>query len=480
MYSDDELSNFESKNKDTTKKVNMKTKPSKSTLQEPDEDFYNDFYEYERGMEEPDIEEEPELELEEQKSSRGKLGIVVILLLVLGVLGFLVYKSYTNKQENKDPEAIVNIQDGVLEVNENEDKKISYSFENFQDDPKASFVSGDTNIATVNEEGVVHGVTPGETKIIMSYFLKEVPYQKEVTVKVIHVDNPEPEPTPPEPTPEPTPQPQPTPKPSGDTTKPTLNLSGGSDSWVNHNVTITVSASDNSGKVTTKYALNCTSNCKYQNVSGGKITVSASGQTVVNVQAVDPSGNSVNKTTTVKIDKTAPKCSLKVSSDGTLSASISDNSNLLSYYGFNNDYKTSRTKSKKITSAGAYTYYVQDQAGNRNSCSLTVNAKTQYRSRTCDNSHKTFGSWYVRKQVYITSCGAYAKGDAERAGSNWYRTRSEVAASNCNGNSPCYYCTAYARSITGCNWGDEAWSGYQDAPIESSASVQVQQAQIFY
>ena len=476
MYSEDELNNFESKNSDTTNNLNMK---SKSTLEEKEEGFYDDFFRYEERMEDDDIEEEPVFDSEANKTSRSKLGVVVLLILVLAVLGLLATKTFIKKDDTpKDPDPVVSIQEETLELNENEDKKINYSFENFKDDPKTSFVSSDEAIVTVNSEGVVHGVKEGETKIIMSYFLQEVSYQKEVIVRVSHVDTPTPEPEP-----EP-PKPTPTPTPAKDTTKPTLTLAlanGNGDNFVNHDVTVNVTAKDNSGKVTVQYVLNCTSNCKYQNVSGGKININTAGTTKVTVKATDPSGNSTSSSITVKIDKEAPKCSLKVSSDGTLTGSYSDNSNAYTYFGFNNDYATNKTNTKKITSAGAYTYYVKDQAGNTTTCSVTVNAKTQYRSRTCDKEHKKFGSWYKRKEVYINSCGAYGKGEAERAGANWYRTRKEVDKSKCSTNtSPCYFCTAYARSIEGCNWGDEKWSDYQDTPIESTKTVQVEQALIFY
>ena len=477
MYSEDELNNFESKNTDTTNKLNMKSNRNKSALEEKEEDFYDDFYRYEERMEDTDIEEEPIFDSENNKTSRSKLGIVVLLLLVLAVLGLLATKSFIKKDDTpKDPDPIVNIQEEVHELNENEDKKISYGFENFKDDPKANFVSSDESIATVNNDGVVHGVKEGETKVIMSYFLNEVSYQKEVIVKVNHVDVPEPEQEPPKPTP--------TPTPAKDTTKPTLSLAlanGNGNSFVNHDVTVNVSAKDNSGKVTVQYTLNCSNNCKYQNVSGGKITINTAGTTKVTVKATDSSGNSTTNSITVKIDKEAPKCSLKVASDGTLTGSYSDNSNSFAYYGFNGDYASEKTNTKKITSAGAYTYFVKDEAGNTTTCSITVNAKTQYRSRTCDNTHKKFGSWYKRKEVYINSCGAYGKGEAERAGANWYRTRTEVDKSKCSTNtSPCYFCTAYARSIEGCNWGDEQWSPYQDTPIESTKTIQVEQALLFY
>jgi hypothetical protein len=152
----------------------------------------------------------------------------------------------------------------------------------------------------------------------------------------------------------------------------------------------------------------------------------------------------------------------------------------MEYYGFNKDYTGTKENSKKITSEGAYSYFVKDTAGNTNTCTITVKAKTQYRSRTCATTNRTFSSWRVRKQVYITSCGKYTKYEAEKAGNTWYRTRQDADPSHCNGSSPCYYCTAHIRTITGCNWKDEAWGAYQDAAIESSNTVQVQSAKIFY
>lgn len=484
MYSEEDLEKQkqEKKAEEKRQRVNkfLGTNNSDPKQQEQEEEFYDDFFRYEKGLPEGEIEEEPELETESKKESRGSFVVIIILLLVFSVLGILFTKSFSkanNKVDEKEP--IVTVIEANVEVDEKGEYKLQYSFDNFTDDPKTTFVSSDESIVTVTNEGVVTGVKAGTARIIMSYFIKEISYQKEFSVIVRATTDPEPEkPTDPEPV---TPTPKPT--PAKDTTKPTLTVSlsnATENTFTNKDVVVNVSAKDNSGKVTVKYAFDCSSNCNYQNVSGGKITVTKEGTTVVSVQAVDPSGNKETKSVTVKIDKTKPSCSLKVQQDGTIVAAYSDGGSQLAYYGFNMSYSGTNESSKKVTTAGGHNFFVKDNAGNINSCFINVNTKVQYRSRTCDNSHKKFGSWYVRKQVYITSCGQYAKGDAERAYNTWYRTRSNADASKCNGSSPCYYCTAYARSITGCNWGDEAWGAYQDSPIEETNTVQVEKTTIFY
>ena len=482
MYSEEDLEKQKQDKLDKEKRQRVNkflgTNNSDPKQQEQEEEFYDDFFRYEQGLPEGNADEEPELETRTKKESRGSLVIIVILLLVFSVLGILFTKSFskTNSTVN-EKEPVVTVIEANAEVNENEEYKLQYSFDNFTDDPKITFVSSDETIVTVNNEGTITGVKEGNAKIIMSYFRKEVSYQKEFGVMVKKVDEPEPEkPKDPDPA-------KPTPTPAKDTTKPTLTLTfadAKENTFTNKDVVVNVTAKDNSGKVTVKYAFDCSNNCNYQNVSGGKISVTKEGTTVVSVQAVDASGNKETKSITVKIDKTKPTCSLKVQQDGTIVAAYSDGGSQLAYYGFSLSYSGNNESSKKITAAGAYSFFVKDNAGNTNTCSITVNAKTQYRSRTCDVSHRTFSAWRVRKQVYITSCGKYSKYEAEKAGNTWYRTRSDADASKCNGSSPCYYCTAYSRSMTGCNWGDEAWGAYQDAPIESSNTVQVEQSQIFY
>lgn len=480
MYSEEDLikEKEQKKEEEKRKRINTflgsKNKNIDPAQQEQEEEFYDDFFRYENDNKDFNIEEEPSLETEEKKESRSSLVGIVILLLIFSVLGILFVKSYSSKEKKVDEkEPTVTITEANGEVDEGSEYKLKYSFDNFSDDPKVTFVSSDETVATVNNEGVVKGVKAGTTKIIMSYYIKGVSYQKEFSVKVNAVEKEE---TPPEPEPE-------KPTPAKDTTKPTLNVSianAKENVYVNHDVTINVSASDNSGKVSTQYAINCSSSCKYQNVSGGKITLNSDGNYTVSIQAVDSSGNKTSKNVTIKIDKTKPTCALKVSSDGTISSTNTDNSNSFVYYGFNKDHAGTKENSKKVTSEGTYNYYVLDSAGNSNTCSITVKAKTQYRSRTCDTANRKFSSWRVRKQVYITSCGKYTKYEAEKAGNTWYRTRSDADASKCNGSSPCYYCTAYIRYITGCNWKDEPWGAYQDTAIQSSDTVQVESKKIFY
>ena len=480
MYSEEDLIKEEEKKKEEEKRKRVNTflgSSSNRKVKQKEEEFYDDFFNYEKDYSDFDIEKEPDLETKDIKESRGSKVIIVILILVLIVVGILFVKSYSNKEQKvKEKEAVARIEEVNVTINEGEEYKLKYSFENFSDDPKVNFVSADTSILTVNKEGVIIGLKAGNTKVIMSYFIKGISYQKEFIITVNEVKKEEPQESPKEETPT-------TPTPTKDTTKPTLSISlvdAKENTYVNHDVVINVIASDNSGKVTTKYVVNCSNNCNYQNVTGGKITISSVGTSIVSIVATDSTGNKVVKSVTIKIDKTKPTCSLKVSSDGTLTANVTDNLGLMEYYGYESSYSGTKTKSKTVTQAGTYSYYVKDTAGNTNTCSITVNNKTQYRSRTCDISHKTFTDWKIQKQEYVSSCGRYGKIESENAGNTWFRIRSDADASNCRGSSTCYYCTTYIRYINGCNWGNEAWGEYQDTPISASNIVQVEVSQRFY
>ena len=81
---------------------------------------------------------------------------------------------------------------------------------------------------------------------------------------------------------------------------------GSKDIWNTSDVQLSVVASDNSNKVSVKYALNCSSNCQYTNVIDNKIKISTEGNNTVTVVATDSSNNSTEVKVPVKIDKTVP------------------------------------------------------------------------------------------------------------------------------------------------------------------------------
>lgn len=90
---------------------------------------------------------------------------------------------------------------------------------------------------------------------------------------------------------------------------------------------------------------------------------------LVYVRACDKVGNCSDKSSTyIKIDKTAPTCSLGVS-DTTITATFKD-----SVSGINGD----ATKKATISGANDYTFTTKDNAGNSKSCSVSAKLPTSY------------------------------------------------------------------------------------------------------
>jgi len=469
MYSD----YIEEEEKEKSKKEkNIKEEKSEKKSHNPlekEEDFYGDFYEYasDNGSDDDDIEEEPDLESNRKKATRMKVAITTILLIVLAVLVVLLTRSCDHKKVviDKTPEVIIN--NPTIELKVGEEVQIDYQFNYFKEDPSLTFTSMDEEIVTVSEDGLVKALKEGKTEIVISYFVDKAPQEKTCEVIITKKDEkPKPEPTEDE-------------KPK-DKKAPVINatiVDAKDNTWTNHDVVIKVSAKDDS-KVTLQYVLDCTNNCKYNSVSDGKINITKNGTTIVNIQAKDASNNKSNKKLTIKIDKDKPTCSLSVNSDGNLSANPKDNIGVL-YSGFSSSYSGSNETSKKV-GVGDYTYYVKDQAGNTNTCSINVKSKVQYRSRTCEATHLKYSGWYQYNSAYTTRCSFYSKYEAEQAGNSWYHVRSNADASQCSNSSPCYLCVSYGRTLLGCNWGNEEWSSYQDTKPEETKKVQVEEKTIFY
>ncbi len=89
----------------------------------------------------------------------------------------------------------------------------------------------------------------------------------------------------------------------------------------------------------------------------------------------DNAGNSKSSSSfNVKINKVLPPCTLKVSSDGTVTASLGETA---TYYGFSSSYSGTNELTKKITINGdkgamIVNYYVKNKNGVKNSCKITV------------------------------------------------------------------------------------------------------------
>ena len=374
--------------------------------------------------------------------------------------------SVTVKQSSStETPPTVTLSKTSLELNVGSSQKLTYTVKNNSSNVSITWSSNNTSIATVDKSGNVKGVKAGTTTIVLSYTYNGVKYNKNCTVTVKGSSST---------------------GTTTDKTSPSLSYtvtSGKENSWVNTNVSIKVSASDDSGSVTLKYTRNCSSNCTYTTISSNTITVSNTGSSVITIVATDKSGNTTSKNVTVKIDKTKPSCSLKVSETGTLSASYSDSGgSSIAYYGFSSSGSSST--SKTISSAGTYNYYVRDMAGNSNTCSLAVKTKTQYRYQECASCKRCsnagcqyFSGWTAVGSGSITSVNDAYVDIYEKRVCNSYTTG-------------LYKCQSYERTCTtyhescdkcgGCSTWSSEYSSWSDTAYANSSSRKVETKTVYY
>ena len=305
--------------------------------------------------------------------------------------------------------------------------KITYNIVHTSKDVSVSYDSMNLNVAVVDNNGNVTGVSNGETDIIVSYTIDNKTKEKKCHVIIVGEGNV-----------------------NKDITLTAKLENASENNWVNHDVTISVNASSIYGISSIVYTINCSgSDCKYTKVNNNKITITNNGTSTVSIFATDRNDKQVQKTLTVKIDKEAPvitfnsgtditgnnsvsvcasckdnysgcknekvctrytssksnqritvedkagnkvsspsfnvkvnktspdKCSLSVSSDGKVTATVPSGAK---YYGFSSSYSGTNTTSQKIsinTKAGESKakmvyYYVKTSKGNKITCSIAV------------------------------------------------------------------------------------------------------------
>ncbi len=122
-----------------------------------------------------------------------------------------------------------------------------------------------------------------------------------------------------------------------------------------------------------------------------------------NLVAYDKVGNSSkSQTYKVVIDQIKPTCTLTYS-DKKITATVTDKGGSgLVYYGFSSNYSGTNTKEKTDVTAGKHTYYVKDNSGNTNSCSITC----------------SYTGWY---KGTASEGNCYSRATAEKNGSTWAR-----------------------------------------------------------
>jgi hypothetical protein len=144
-----------------------------------------------------------------------------------------------------------------------------------------------------------------------------------------------------------------------DKTAPTITFNNNTNISGTKEVNVCATCSDNE------------SGCKQAKVCK-KYTSSKSNEIIT---IYDNAGNSKSSSSfNVKINKVLPPCTLKVSSDGTVTASLGETA---TYYGFSSSYSGTNELTKKITINGdkgamIVNYYVKNKNGVKNSCKITV------------------------------------------------------------------------------------------------------------
>ena len=409
-YNDFYTSFNESNEKKEKKNDKKKTKKEVAVTPKNEEDF-SDFY----GTGDEMVEEPPVSYSD--NNSKGILKIVIIIILLV-VIGLLVYFLLGRNKESGDIE--INNSNITLETGESE--YISYRIINTEKDVTSTFTSSNPSVATVDENGEIKAVSKGEATITIHYTIDGKTKEKECIVKVNGPDIPH----------------EITLDLKSSATNwtnkdVTITTDAKSDSEItsikyaincssncdykdvqdkkivisNNGVTkVTVIAKDKNNQeikkeievkidkeaptVTYSGSNNITSDKDVEvcvtcsdNISGckqnkvcKKFTSTKTNQVIT---VSDNAGNSVNSPSfNVTINRAKVTCSLKVSSDGTVSATLGSTA---AYYGFNSSYTGSNELSKKIDvtipngvgeAAKVVHYYVKDKNGNVGSCHITI------------------------------------------------------------------------------------------------------------
>ncbi len=408
--SNNDYNDFYTAFNDIEKKEEKKEKKKSKTEEKPvkEEEDYRDFYGSSEEVEEPT----------KNNSNKTviKIGVVVLLLVILAVL--LVFLLKKDKEEPGD----IELNKASYTLNIGDKDYISYKIVNTESDVIPKFTSSNTNVVTVDENGEITAISKGEATITISYTINKTTKEKQCDIVVdgpeikheislnlkasatnwtnkdvtVTVDA------------------------KSDTKitylKYAINCNGDChySDVVNNKITVTnvgttkvtVVAKDESNLDITKEIItkidkeapsvtyngekNITSNtevnvcvtcsdslsgCKQEKVCK-KFTSSKSNQVIT---VYDNAGNSKNSPTfNVTINVIKPACSLKVSSDGTVSATLNES---VIYYSFDQSFSSGNELSRKFTisaskkgesGAKLVNYYVKNKNGTVGSCHITI------------------------------------------------------------------------------------------------------------
>lgn len=186
----------------------------------------------------------------------------------------------------------------------------------------------------------------------------------------------------------------------------------GDNSWYTSNVVVSLSSmtSTNGAKIT-NFGIGTS-----ENYNGDKnYTINKDGTHVIKGYVKDSNGYTSTCSITIKRDATKPSCSLGVTSgtkgnDGTYTSDIvigfkskTDATSDVSVYGLGTNTTYAKNTSYSITTSGTHTIngYVKDNAGNTNSCSISVTKKAenyeyQY-SKPIPATYSAWSDWSVKE-----------------------------------------------------------------------------------
>lgn len=433
-----------------------------SNNQEIQDDFYYNYDEYN--------DKSDEVVLNNNDNNKGGIKKVIFILFVIILLlasAFIVMKLL-NKNKNETISIIV---PSAIDLFVGETKALDARVSGINNISNVvlNYQSENEMIATVTSDGLVTAIGDGSTNILITFYDEKNNLYKNnclisVTKKV--ENNVE----------------KPSDNSSNDKQGPTIKytLPASSNGWYKGNVVISISATDTSGIKSVKYALDCTSDCKYTDITNSnKIAITGSGTKKIKIVAIDKKGNTSQKDVTINLDNTKPVAKLSISNKiaysntGTVEVCATctdtgsgckeakvcqthtqniENVSLIVYDKAGNSttteaYKVVIDKSKptcsltysdkKITATASDTggsgllyYGFNEKYTGSSTKEQTVDNKTgTYKYYVKDKAGNTnvcsltcsFGSWLKSGYKAPGTCIPYSKSTAEKAGATWAR-----------------------------------------------------------
>ena len=132
------------------------------------------------------------------KDNKGiikKLLIIIFLLVIIGGIGYLIYKHKDEIIEivepKKNPIIEVEVLDSNLSLIVGDTRKLNYKMTNSEDVSLLTFASSNTTVAKVDKEGNIKAIGAGDAIISVSYMGEKGKVTKTcyVTIKNVDVDN---------------------------------------------------------------------------------------------------------------------------------------------------------------------------------------------------------------------------------------------------------------------------------------------------